>query len=240
MSLLVAPNALAIVDTNVFLDVYSCNDLAGLYNDPSWNAALDEHPALYRRARARDSLLLAMHLHEQGATTNGLHSEQLARLEAVSPPAGESLSSHYTHIFIHFVKDHVLPGWDAQIPTTPDGFTSNKADAALLSAARIHGLPLITNEGFTPAGIESKGLRKRAAAEGVWVGTPREFLVQRDFDEASAIEGFLARFRAHAPAYVASRRDRSGEVLSWVLGYFRHVLRGETEGRDVPVAVKLP
>ena len=44
-----------------------------------------------------------------------------------------------------------------------------------------------------------------------------------------------------SPVYLARRgkRDRMGDVLSWVFGHYRLILRGEAEGRETPVSVKV-
>jgi hypothetical protein len=99
-------------------------------------------------------------------------------------------------------------------------------------------------EGFTPAGIFDQGLRKRARAAGVPVFTPREFYDGK-VNEAIEIGGFLSRFRDQAPRYLAAhwekigKKDKSGELLTLVLGVYRHILLGETEGRVTPVRVSL-
>ena len=57
---------LAVVDTNVLLDIYSCHDVSNSYEQGAQidtEAFVDSGEAVYRRARARESLILAMYFH---------------------------------------------------------------------------------------------------------------------------------------------------------------------------------
>jgi len=72
----------AVVDTNVLLDLHSMHDfrqveeLVQLHGD----AAFDHAKTTYRLARARDALLLGMHLSKNNLTTWSLHSELLEKI----------------------------------------------------------------------------------------------------------------------------------------------------------------
>lgn len=87
---------------------------------------------------------------------------------------------------------------------------------------------------------ETKLIRTEARAAGVTVLTPREAFAGH-IDEEDEIEAFLTRFRERALNYLARRgfRDRMGDVLTWVFGLYRFILRGEVEGRDVSCAVRV-
>lgn len=207
--------------------------------------AVDQEPMVYRRARARESLLLCMHLHGSWSDTLSLH-EALAQLMAKAPPdqLASSFETAFTTIFIWFVKDYVLPRWEMLVPTQPGTEKGSAADRAYVESAKSGGLPLVTNEGFTPSGIVDQGLRKRAKTAGVPVFTPREFYDGK-INEAVEIGGFLTRFRDQAPRYLAAhwerigKKDKSDELLTLVFGVYRHVLLGETEGRSTPVRVSM-
>ena len=70
----------AVTDTNVMLDIYSCHDVSLNYDALHGRigvAALDDPSIVYRRARARESLFLAMHFHKVKAVTYSLHSERV-------------------------------------------------------------------------------------------------------------------------------------------------------------------
>ncbi len=110
----------AVVDTNVLLDIHSCHDAMDSYNKAHAllaAAAIDDPSVVFRRARARESLLLAIYFDKIDAVTHSLHNEAVDRLVDRSPPApgGTSIASDFTMTFVHFVKDHVLPGWDSKI-----------------------------------------------------------------------------------------------------------------------------
>jgi hypothetical protein len=242
----------AVLDTNVKLDIYSCHDvLRTVEQEVAKSAgapllALEQPRVTYRFARARESLLLAMYLHARSAKTFSLHHELVDRITTRVPPArrgGESFESEFISTFLHFVKDYVLPDWDSQVPTLPGTEEKNEADRALLAFANEHGLPLITNEGYSEAGIVDEKLRKKAGKAGVRVFTPLEFY-RGKMDEDFAIRAFFRRFDQERPRYLQARRREFGEDLGWKLleemrGYYRLVLLGEAEGRDEPVRVSL-
>src|SRR5580704_11789456 len=183
-------------------------------------AALDDPSIVYRRARARESLLLAMHFHKVKAQTYSLHSEVLYLLLKRVPPApgGQTTESDFTTVFLYFVKDYLLPDWDTQMPTQPGSEAGNDADEAYVAFAKEHRLPLITNEGYEQNGIVDKRMRKLAKDAGVSVFAPREFCAGK-IDEAVEIEDFLQRFKEQAPVYMEARKkelgeDKIGEVLT--------------------------
>jgi hypothetical protein len=238
----------AVVDTNVVLDVYSCHDVAKRYDEVHSRlgiAAVDEASVVYRRTRARESLLLAIYFNKIGASTFSLHHESVELLTTRVPPApgGQTLESDFTTVFLYFVKDYVLPEWESHMPTEPGDASGNDADRLLVEFAKEHALPLITNEGFTQRGVVEEKMRKRAREAGVSVFSPRQFYLGK-IDEAAEIEAFLSRFRDQVPRYLEARKrelgeDNVAEVLSWVYGYYRLILKGEAEGRDIPVSVSL-
>jgi len=235
----------AILDTNVVLDIQSIHDMTAAY-ERLGTADLDAPHLVYRRARARESLLLGMYLHTAKATTLSLHSEFIALLTRVAPPTakgGVSLGVEFTTTFSWFVKDYLLPDWNMNIPTEPGGERGNAADAALVALARQASVPLITNEGYTAAGIVDEKLRKRAKEAGVEVFAPREFYDGK-MDETAETEAFLERWASEAPRYLEQHRnefgrDKSDELLAIICGLYRHVLLGETEGGAERVRVRL-
>jgi hypothetical protein len=139
-------NTMAVLDTNVFLDIYSCHDATETYDAlyrTKGIAAIDELPVVYRRARARESLLLAALFNKMNATTFSLHAEPIALLTKNAPPTlagGVSLASDFTTVFIYFVKDYVLPGWNATMPTEPGTAAGTDADRLLVEIAREHNV----------------------------------------------------------------------------------------------------
>jgi hypothetical protein len=243
-----SPETAAITDTKVLLDIYSCHDLTTTYNEAYGRlrtAALDDLAVVYRRARARESLLLAMHYNKVKATTYSLHSEVLdLLLKRASPaPGGETMESDFTTVFLHFIKDYLLPNWNPTMPAEPGNEAKDDADSAYVAVARESGLPLLTNEGYGQSGIMNEKMRKLAKDAGVAVFAPREFYPDK-IDEAAEIEDFLRRFKERAPVYMEARRkelgeDKIGGVLTWIYGYYRMILRGEVEGTTVPVRLSV-
>jgi hypothetical protein len=222
----------AVLDTNVFLDIFSCHDLISTFNAAHARCgedAMRDPAAAYRLARARDSLLLAILLHDLRATTLGLHAEsiELLTLRAPSTRGGETPESDFVMFFLHFVMDHLLEGWTHTVDSIPANVSSNAADRFLIAAAKEHGVPLITNEGYSKAGIANKKMRALASDEGVAAFSPREF-ISGEIDEISASASFLARFCEEAPGHF---RDHDQEGLTWIEGYYRMILLGEASSR---------
>jgi hypothetical protein len=234
---------IAVLDTNVFLDVHSCHDLTETYAKLG-PAAINDLSVVYRRARARESLLVAIYFNKIKATTFGLHFEMIELLTGRAPPTpvrGVSFEAEFASVFTWFVKDHVLPDWTPAVPTEPGNERGNGADRVLIATAKEHNVPLITNEGYGQTGIVDEKMRKLAKDSGVRVFAPREFY-RGKIDEAVEIARFLQRFDERAPLYLDAHwrkhgHDKSGELLGIVNGYYRHILLGETQDPNAPVRV---
>ena len=231
----------AIVDTNVFVDLYTTVDLERTYAAPDWHG-VDDRESAYRRSRARDALIFALYLHEIGASTWSLRTEPSAILERVAPPKMGSIktatTTNFLRVFLHFVKTTLLSRWDDRTPIAADGLRGNNADLALLWMASENATTLVTNEGNATIAAKPDSLRAKGALVNVRVVTPREF-VPLSFDADRAIARFFQRYRDEAPAYFA-RSSRTRKFMLHMLGFYRHVLLGVTEGRALPVAVALP
>ena len=232
------------IDTNVLLDTVSIHDLLAEYHKQ--HVDLDTSELIFRRARARESLLAMMYLNKVKAPTLSLHSEFLTQLEKNSPPTatpGTHYPTDFTKAFVWFIKDRVLPDWEWQI-TDPRGERGNAADQALVDAALRHGVPLITNEGFNKDGYGEGGIGRRARAAGVPWFHPHGYY-QGKIDEAAEIGEFFQRCQMEAPQFLADHwrdvggRDKWDELLDFVILTYRHVLLGETRGRVTPVRVAL-
>jgi rRNA-processing protein FCF1 len=235
---------LAVLDTNVLLDIYSSHDLLRTY-ERLGEGAVDDISMVYRRARARESLLVVNYFNKVKADTFSLY-EAIEQLERHAPSAkgGTSFESAFTRTFIWFVRDYVLPDWEMRMPKEPGNERSNEADQALIRYAKELNLPLITNEGYTQAGIVDRGLRLEAKKAGVQVFTPKEFYTDKIEAEDIDAEAFLSRFREQAPRYIEDHHRKHGpdklpELLTLIFGVYRHIFRGETEGRSTPVRVAL-
>ncbi|HEX7602584.1 MAG TPA: hypothetical protein VF316_13300, partial [Polyangiaceae bacterium] len=174
----------AVVDTNVLLDIFSCHNVTSMYEKVGVEG-VDSPPAVYRRARARESLLLAICFHKVGARTYSLHSEPILMLtKNVDPHDDTNFETHYAKIFANFVSPRVPAGWQPLMSDTPSHEAGNAADGAIVEFAKKKGLPLITNEGFTETGYSEGKIAKRAKAGGVSVFFPKDFCLGR-MDEAA-------------------------------------------------------
>jgi hypothetical protein len=231
----------AVVDTNVLFDFFSACDLMDDYEQLGVEGVLSRR-AIWRRARARESVLLAMHFHREKAATYSLHHEGVALLTSrVNPAATDTFETHFTTFVVHFVKEYLLRHWRASfVPDNDLGVKGNGADRLLLDFAKENKIPLITNEGSTPDGIRGQKLRDRASEEGVAVFTPGEYIAGK-LDEEIAARSFLEAFRRLAPRYIARhpKPQVAKKSLLLLLGFYEHVLLGITEGRTSRVPVRL-
>jgi hypothetical protein len=231
----------AILDTNVVLEIYSIHDLFEAY-DRTGADDVDAPELVFRRARARDSLLLAMYFHATRAKTVALPQEfQRILTGRVPPEASEDARWHFTWLFWTFVHKQVLSGWKSNtVPGSDDGLRGNKCDDRLVQIASDNSLPLITCEGMTIDGVVDAKIRKKATAAGVPVFTPREFWQGR-LNAKEAIKFFGQRFDKGAPRYIRGSRSPAvtAESMNVLRGAYQHVLLGETEGRLAPVRVTM-
>ncbi len=236
-----------VMDTNVFVDIHSCADVTEDFNRLHATlgaAALDDRAITYRIARAREAMLLAMCLHKTKATSISLRHEAIAILERRSPPArgGTSVEADHTRVFAWFVKDYCLRGWNPVVTTAHGKVERNAADRAHVALAAEKGVPLVSTEGYGRDGSidETKLIRREARAHNVTILTPREYYAGK-IDEDEEIAAFLQRFEDRASTFLERRgkRDAMPTLLSNVHGFYRFVLRGEIEGRDEPVRVRV-
>ena len=234
----------AVLDTNVLVEMYAGSDVFATYQKLSVTLeTLDDEAAVKRRARARNSLLLADYLHKQRAKTYGLHSERVSIITRCVPPkptepatskddaAIAAYNLLITTKMVHVVKDRIFDRWTHHLPKKPDGHRATAADDALVVAAQKYQVVLITNE--------KTELPHKGKNVGVTVMTPREFLVGK-IDDAQAAGDILNRYCRAAEKYLeelaGEERDRERDHLLTVMGYLEHILLGRTNGRD-PVVV---
>lgn len=208
-------------------------------------AALTDRKIIYRRARAREATILAMHLHRRKQTTMSLQHEVLAQLQRCSPPTpgGTAMEGDFTRVFVHFVQRFCVRGWNSVFTREHGNVERSAADRAHVALARARSIPLVSHEGYGEDGSlnDSALIRREAINAGVRVLTARQAFEEAGINEEEEAEAFLARFHDRVPNYLQRRGidDRMGAVLDWVYGLYRFILRGEVEGRETRVPVRI-
>lgn len=224
----------AVVDTNVVLDIYSITDLSRAHE----SGGDDDTPErLFRRVRLRESLMLAWLFHVTHAVTVSLPNE-LQRLAArhAPPDAKGTVELQHMQLSIYLQKDLVLSNWVALMENVDEGLVGSKADAALLDLCRKYRAPLITNEGYSVAGVsDSHGLRAKAISAGIRVFTPRQYWSGK-IGETSTRK-FLARYDAVSKRFVRRQNSTSAvkDAVSLRRAILQHVFFGHTKGATLPV-----
>jgi hypothetical protein len=216
-----------ILDTNVLIDIFTCGDLADEYIRTQ---DVKTERSAYRRARGRESLILAMHLHETRAATWSLPDESRRQVLRMAPPdQHDDPKLHFTWVFVNYVKDNALGGWNALLSKEGDeGLKGAECDDYLVHVAALNRVPLITNEGLSHLGFDDDhGIRGKAKAAGVRVYAPGDYWQGR-INPRRASRRFIAAFRRNAFRFI--RRYGSSrtllQVFQWIDGYFHHILYG--------------
>jgi tetratricopeptide (TPR) repeat protein len=247
-----SPVPTVVVDTDVLLEIYSCHDIEDTFNprfDKIGRAALQDPSVKHRFDRVRESILLAIYLNKTSAVVFIHNSEFIRLLTTRVPPAsvsGRSWRTDFTTFVIHFVSDILLPIWSKGPfgTTTPGTEVGGNVDRVLLKVAKEHAIPLITNAGNRPSGVNKVKLRALAQAEGVQVYTPAEFY-RGKMDESEEIDSFLRRFVQEGREHLMRREKEFGSddsvgFMDLLLGYYRYVLLKEYERADVSLVLPSP
>jgi hypothetical protein len=222
----------AVVDTNVMMDIYSPHDL--LLDLQKFGETGLDHPQLaYRRARARESLLLAMHLSRCKSVTYSLLEEGQRKMLQFAPPSELNMfTTHYAIVMIWYIQPQILHGWEGVGPfNEPNPPKGSAADTALVEYAKNRGLPIITNEGYSPTGFKESGIHKKAKQANVNVMRPCDYYAGH-FDEDLAINKFLTSFDFGARKFAreSDTPEAMAKAMPHIETYFRHVLhRADTQ-----------
>jgi len=230
----------AVLDSNVILDAVSCVHMVQHYEK---NSGIDPAApeSVFRRQKAREAILLSIHLHNSRATTYSLFEATRVTMREIPPDADDRFENQALRIWAHYVKDTVLADWIMTCPSNGDGEPKgNAADALLVERAKEYGVPLVSNEGISVNGVdEKKYIRKKAREAGVSILTPRQFY--GDIDELLQCALFMKRFNERAAAHIAqsSHPDFMREAMLYVQGYYRHVFYGITQGYSDALAVRV-
>jgi hypothetical protein len=225
----VEPQVVAVVDSNVLLDLISCHNYTRKF-EPVWatkgDGAWRDAGVDYRGSRACDALLLAIYLDQIRATTWSSHGELDATARRIVPPrpelpGGGDWERDYLTQVIHFVMEVVLKNWKATAPESAELERGNDNDRWLVAEARRLNVDLISTEGLKPDGSidVTKTVHKEAALLGVRVVTPRAFFRGKLLDEEAAAEAYLRRFAEQIPIYCKDRTDKLEELLGMMYRY---------------------
>lgn len=224
----------AVVDTNVILDVISVADLSDAYNHENKT----ENDRYFRRFRARDALIMAWYLHASEATTLSLINE-VARVGLRTAPltAGNTLEGQHMHLSFALQHKFVLNRWNMVFEDEDATLRGNGCDDELVKLAQKYGVPLVTNEGLTMDGVDDVRLRSKALAARVPVFTPRQFWSGR-ISETAAAKKFCERFDAKARKLVRRNGNSRASVNAVRVrkALLQHIFFGRTsDGTKVPV-----
>jgi hypothetical protein len=209
----------AIVDTNVLLDLLSCHDVIAAREQPRADA-------WYRFDRAAYGLRLAIHFHEIRATTLSAGDEVLFVSTKLVPTEATDLMGWYRYLWLFFTKPKLLCGWRAQSGSTKG--KGNAVDDALIDFAKKYSCPLISNEGINSEGLIAKNrLRSRAADGGVTVMTPEEVCRGKRLSH-TALQRFLNRFIEVGPSFDRQHKwyEAGQHRLAEVHDYYGKLLVG--------------
>jgi|GEM_PF-3547858 len=222
---------IAILDTNVIVDLYSWHDWLDHF-EPKYSYAsvlVDKSDAKsrYRIRRPREALLLAIHLHQIGAVTFSLSESVRMINKLVNPDAVGDPKKAFAQTFLYFVKPTLLGNWkDGMRYSNSHG---NRADDELLQEAKDSGIPLVTSEGYSHIGIdEGNRMRKKARRMGIQILTAREFCKAKvdDDDGLNFLKAFSKNCRAYIDRSVArgSKRSAVVQAIDGMHGYYRELL----------------
>lgn len=207
-----------VLDTNVFLDIASVHDIAPLLNESG--APLDIARGVYRVRRAAAGILLAATFDERGFQTLQLRGESFDKLTGFAPPERASIDAvaGFPQVFGHFVMDYVVPRWRARTSPLEEAAEGRQCDELLRDLARELGVPLITNESWSPEGVregDKRKLRSKAREAGVRVFTTEEALDDLGIDRRALAARFMERLREGAERFLADRSKEKRDSLEW-------------------------
>jgi hypothetical protein len=225
------PNA--ILDTNVFLAIYSWHDVVSVTNAvlEAQPAATLEHAAIqFRVQRARAAFALTLFLNEYGWSTGVALNEIGRTLEAKAPPTDpeQGVASNFVRLYAHFIKDKLLPAWrgggDEEADAKKKG---NDVDRICLAWAEQHRVPLISWEGHGPNGFDpNKLIPLEAAKRGIDLVTPEELLRRERFDGTAAAQHFFSGWAEQGPLYVL-QNPGARETMEVALHFYRRMARND-------------
>lgn len=233
----------AVVDTNVLLAIFSWHDFiitgdTEVRRDP--NATLLHPNIQFRAQRARQAFFLTLMFHERQWTTLMPLNEVVRLMTVRVPPASDrkdlhlrksegddaSLAQaklHFTTLYLYFVKDLLLPGWQPIGDPSEDlDKVGNQVDLLCLAQAEKERLPLISWEGHGPSGFNpSKLIPAQAKERGIDLVTPSDLLSRERFDPSAPLNRFFASWAEKATHFLQEGHGPGApDALSLLYDYY--------------------
>lgn len=222
-----------VLDTNVYIEQRDFQDLANRIKE---NNTLQTREIQHRRRRAKYSILLGWFCHLREFSTAFAEDEAVKNLlKRVDIKRIRDVPTVVTFLNNRLVHEQTLTRWvRGRIEPIDWECSGTEIDNILLDYADKVAVPLLTNEGNTPAGyvdFNNRGalnLRGKAKRRGVAVFSPEEYLRAQGFDIAGESRRFYDAFMSQtsnlevldlADQVVASR---ALEVLIGVYIYILH------------------
>ena len=224
-------SSVAVVDTCVLADVFSCHDLIEAIRVTK----CEDDNVRYRRARVQESMILIEYLHRKRLATFSLRDELWKVFERNVPADPVSEKTEFPKIAFDFLAQNIWRDWTpvVQDPDWGEEPSNNKADDALIEIARRYAIPLITNEGYGRDGTLDRRnrMRKRCIASGVDVVSPKAFW-DKKIDPRSAERRIRRSFDKREDRFILGHPNVSAAryMMQIVRNYLGYVLPEKSPG----------
>jgi hypothetical protein len=188
-------------DTNVILEMSTIIDL----NRAATSSRLVvPYVTETRRSQARASLAAAWLCQTQKLTSFSLRHEVEHLLRRLAP--NKTPDGDHAWFFTWFLKDYVLPDWSFSTSEEPQvsdaAMSGNARDRHLVSIARDHHAPLVSNE------LKPEGAIARAASQaGVQVLTPAAWVHRVGHSVNQLSHELLTVARAQMLHFICDRQE---------------------------------
>lgn len=128
-----------IIDTNIFLEVYSCHDITKAIKH-------NKEDALIRKTKAKESFMLFLYLNAIKQKCFLLEDEAIKLILQRVPPADIKYEQWFTTMFIYFIKDYLLQDVIFNKIDNPDKVSGTNADNLLLHYAASNNIAIATRD----------------------------------------------------------------------------------------------
>jgi len=199
----------AVIDTNVVLAILSWHDVATAI-ETAPESSLESPEVQGRLQKARSSFFLSLLMNERAWTTLVPQKEVMRIVLERAPPEEREAETAFVAIWLHFIKDELLPRWTfGGDPTGEAQKRGSAVDVYLVEAAAALQVPLISWEGLGLQGFDDRRTIPREAARlGVDLATPHEFLLRERYDATYPAARFLERWDARVDLFIRGKRRK--------------------------------